>query len=312
MDIRQLRYYLAIAEAGSITRAADLIGVAQPALSQHVKTMEEMLGTPLLIRSKSGVTPTEAGQLLMQRARAILDDLARTEDDIRTLDADPMGEVRIGLPGTISNIIAIPLIKAVRARYPRIRLNIAEAMSGFIAGWLEEGMVDLAVLYEPSRSREIASTLLLEEELVVLWSGKTDCLTEMSLTGLRDVPMILPSGAHGLRVLVDRACAAHGFMANVSLEVDSYANIKRLVAEGFGASILPTHAILPELYAGTLAISHISPPGLWRGAWLVHPAGRPATRAKEAVLAMTAEVVKSLLEDGSWAAVRSSEFQKTP
>ncbi|WP_417210326.1 LysR family transcriptional regulator [Antarctobacter sp.] len=307
MDFRQLRYFLAIAEAGSITRAAEHVGVAQPALSLHIKTMEEELGTQLLIRSKSGVAPTEAGQLLMQRARAILDDLARTEDDIRTLDSDPMGEVRIGLPGTISNIVAMPLIKAVHTRYPRIRLNIAEAMSGFIAGWLEEGVVDLAVLYEPSRSQGIASTLLLEEELVVLWPGETDCLAEMGLSGLRDLPMVLPSRAHGLRLLVDRACATLGFSPNVALEIDSYANIKRLVAEGFGASILPTHAVLPETHAGTLAISHIAPPGLWRGAWLVHPSGRPATRAKEAVLSLTTEIVRSLIADGTWAAVRSTQ-----
>lgn len=310
MDFRQLRYFLAISEAGSITRAAEQVGVAQPALSLHIKNMEEDLGTPLLIRSKSGVTPTAAGQLLLQRARAILDDLARTEDDIRTLDTDPMGEVRIGLPGTISNIVAMPLIKAVRARYPRIRLNIAEAMSGFIADWLEEGIVDLAVLYEPSRSQSAASTRLLEEELVVLWPAETDCLAEMSLSALRDLPMVLPSRLHGLRLLVDRACAEHGFSPNVALEIDSYANIKWLVAEGFGASVLPFHAVLPEIQAGVLATSRITPPGLWRGAWLVHPSGRPATRAKEIVLSLTKETVDALIADGTWAAARPSKLQR--
>lgn len=305
MDLRQLRYFLAISEAGSITRASSHIGVAQPALSLHIKTMEEELGTPLLIRSKAGVTPTEAGRLLIQRARAILDDVARTEDDIRTLDADPMGEVRIGLPGTISNIIAMPLIKAARARYPRIRLNIAEAMSGFISGWLEEGIVDLAVLYEPSRSEGIASTLLLEEELVVLWPQETDHLEKMSLTDIRDVPVILPSGAHGLRNLVDRACSALGFAPKVAMEIDSYTNIKRLVSEGFGASILPAHAVLPETLAGTLVVSHISSPGLWRGAWLAHPSGRCPTRATEAIMEITIETIQDLQKNGTWVATRN-------
>ena len=196
MDIRHLRYFLAIAELGSITRAAAQLNVAQPALSLHVKNMEAELGTQLLLRSKSGVTPTEAGHLLMQRARAILDDLARTQDDIRTLESDPMGVVCIGLPSTISTILALPLIEAARKAYPRIRLNVAEAMSGFIADWLAEA---------------------------------------------RD---------------------------------------------------------------GAVEISRIAAPGFWRSAYLVYPSGRPVTRAREAVLALTEEVIDSLLQTGAWAGAR--------
>ena len=304
VDLRQLRYFLAIVEAGSITAAANDLGVAQPALSLHVKTMEETLGSKLLFRSKTGVTPTEAGLLLMQRARTILDDLSRTVDDIRTLGTDPMSNARIGLPGTISNIVTLPLIKALHTRFPRIQLNVAEAMSGFISDWIDEGRVDLAVLYEPSNSPRISSKLLLEEELVVLWPHDPDRPTKTSLADLRDVPMVLPSGAHGLRGLVDRACGALGFAPNVALEIDSYANIKRLVEAGYGASILPTHAVRAESRPGNLSISHIAPPGIWRGAWLTRPEGRPATRAKEAVLSVTEEVIATLLTDGTWAGAR--------
>lgn len=307
MDFRQMRYFLAIAEAGSITRAAEHLGVAQPSLSLHVKTMEEALGTPLLIRSKSGVTPTEAGHLLMQRARTILDDLARTEDDIRTLDVDPMGEVRIGLPSTISNIVALPLIAAARHRYPRIRLNIAEAMSGFIADWLKDGRVDLAVLYEPSRTPDIVSNRLLQEELVVLWSGQTEASEYICLADMGDVALLLPSGSHGLRALAEQAFLTFGNKPNVVMEIDSYANIKRLVAAGYGASILPLHAVQPETRDGTLAISRIAGPGLQRGAWLACPAGRPATRAKEAIMELTVEVINALLDNGIWAGAHPAQ-----
>ena len=304
MDLRQLRYFLTIAEQGSITRASKLLGVAQPALSLHVKQMEESLGIPLLFRSKSGVTPTEAGLLLLQRARAILDDVSRTEDDIRTLDADPMGEVRIGLPGTISNLVALPLIEAARQRFPRIRLNIAEAMSGFIADWMKYGSIDLAILYQPPNLPGIVSKLLLEEELVVLWPADMKCQNEIELSDLRDVSMVLPSGTHGLRALVDPVFSATGFSPNLALEIDSYANIKKLVSAGYGASILPRHAILPEVQNGDLAVSRLRAPGIWRGAWLVHPAGRPATRAKEAILSLLVEVVDGLYADGTWAGAR--------
>lgn len=303
MDIRQLRYFVAIVEQGSITRASEKLRIAQPALSLHLKNMEEYLGTRLLIRSRTGVTPTEAGILLENRARAILDDLARTEDDIRTLDADPMGVVRIGLTGTISAIVALPLIAACKNRYPHIELNIAEAMSGFIADWLSEGRVDMAVLYERSQQEGIISELLLEEELVILW-GSDDCPSKMSVRGLRDVPMVLPSSAHGLRTEINAALSAYKITPNVAIEIDSYANIKRLVAAGYGASILPSHAVLEDVEAGKLSVSKICNPSLWRGAHLMYRSGRPVTRAQEAICDLLREVILELLDTGDWAAAR--------
>lgn len=304
MDIKQLRYFLAIVDQGTITRASRTLNVAQPALSLHIKNMEQRLDTRLLDRSKSGVTPTEAGALLASRARILLDDLARTEADILSLNADPRGVVRIGLPGTISGIIALPLIEAAREKYPRIKLNIAEAMSGFIADWMSEGRVDIAVLYEAARDDSMTSELLLEEELVVVWGGDSARLAQMSLSGLRDVPIVVPSGAHGLRRQIDGALAVLEITPNVAIEIDSYVNIKRLVAAGFGASILPTHAVLEETQTGTLAVSRIADPGLWRGAHLIYPSGRSVSRAQEAIRDLLREVIQELLANGDWAATR--------
>lgn len=319
MDIRQLRYFLAIAEQGSITRAAAQLGVAQPALSLHVKNMEAHLGTRLLTRSRAGTVPTEAGLLLVRRARAILDDLARTEDEIRTLDADPMGQVHIGLPGTISGLIALPLMEQARQSYPRITLTIAEAMSGFVADWIAEGRIDLAVLYDVAQLDGLASEPLLEEELVVLWQGDGHAAPEMppeiapevapeiALTALRDVPLVLPSGAHGLRLLIDTAFQASGFKPRVAVEIDSYSSIKQLVSAGFGASILPAHAATEEIRQGSLRISHIADPGLWRGVHLVTSDTRPKTRAQEAIHLLMREVIGDLLSSGKWASARAPQ-----
>lgn len=304
MDIRQLRYFLEIVAQGSLTRAAESLHVAQPALSLHLKNMEEQLGTRLLTRSRSGVTPTEAGELLLQRARAILEDLARTEDDIRNLETDPSGIVRIGLPGTISAMVSLPLILAARERFPRITLNITEAMSGFVGDWLSEGKIDLAVLYSRSKDARIRSELLLEEELVVLWPADAERPLEMNMEALDNVPMVLPSGAHGLRVLIDRTFQALGFAPEIAMEIDSFNNIKRLVAAGFGPSILPLYAVTEEVAAGSLCVSRIAAPGLWRGAHLMSPGGRPVTRALEAVHALLREVILDLRDKGAWAASR--------
>lgn len=304
MDLKQLRYFLAIVDCGSITGAAQHLNIAQPALSIHVKNMEDHLGTPLLLRQRSGVQPTEAGLLLAQRARALLEDFARTQDDIRTLEGDPMGVVRIGLPGTISNIVALPLIATARARFPRIQLTIVEAMSGFIADWLAEGRVDLAVLYDGSPNRGTSARRLLEEELVVLWPPGRKAAPEIALADLAEVPMVLPSSAHGLRQGIDAALRQVGISPRVALEIDSYFNIKRLVAADYGASILPRHAVEEEAAAGRMEISRLAAPGFWRSAYLVHPINRPATRAIEALRPLTEEVIAELLATGAWAGAR--------
>ena len=369
MDLRQLRYFSAIVAHGSITRAAAALGVAQPALSTHLRNMEARLGRPLLIRGRAGVTPTEAGALLAARAERVLQDMARLEEDLRDLDRDPAGAVHVGLPGTVAEIVALPLIQAVSARYPRVRLTIAEAMSGFIGAWLAEGRVDIGVQYGPSVDDGILGEKLLEEELAVIWpgagrggagemrrgglpdggaedgidvhvgsAGRGDGLAErggaedgsdggqgdgsagaalapvlpgappgvVELDALQDAPMVLPSGAHGLRALVEAACARLGFAPRAVVEIDSYANIKRLVAAGHGASVLPLHAVRAELAAGALRASRVAPPGLRREAWLAWPAPalRPPSRAQEAVRDTLREVILSLAETGAWADVR--------
>ncbi|MBY6116046.1 LysR family transcriptional regulator [Mameliella alba] len=304
MDTRQLRYFTEIVSQGSISRAAGVLNIAQPALSQAVRTLEERLGTQLLTRSHAGVAPTEAGALLARRARRILDDLARTEDDLRNLEQDPSGEVRIGLPGTISGIVALPLITAARARYPRISITVAEAMSGFIAEWLAEGRVDLALLYSAGNKRGAVAEPLLEEELAVLFGAGVAAPAEMPLTELRDRPLVLPSPAHGLRSQIDAAMQELGFAPQVAVEIDSYINIKRLVAAGFGASILPLHAVRDEGAQGSLTVCRLAAPGLWRGVDLLSPTDRPVSRAQEAVRDLLREVVADLLREGRWYGAR--------
>ena len=147
MDLRQLRYFLGIVEAGSFSKAAQRLHVAQPALSQHVRNMELDLGVELLFRTPQGVTVTEAGETLLRHARAVLAQVAVAREEVIARQAEPEGEVRFGLPGTISERICVPLILEARRRFPKVKLRIAEAMSGFVLDWLREGKIDLGVLY---------------------------------------------------------------------------------------------------------------------------------------------------------------------
>lgn len=304
IDTRQLRYFLEIAKQGSITAASVTLGVAQPALSLHLRKLEDQLGTPLMQRQRSGVVPTEAGLLLIERGRRIVDEMSRTIDDISTLGSDPSGTVRIGLPGTISSIVSLPLITAARKRYPRITINIAEAMSGFISTWAAEDRVDMCILYRDIGLPGFRSDLLVEENLVILSQASVDASEHVSLKTLSGQMMVLPSKGHGLRDLIDKEFQAIGMNASVALEIDSYANIKSLVANGFGSSILPAHAVREERDNGTLSVSQIEGGGLCRQVHLITPTRRPVTRAQLLVTELLREVVSDLIKTEHWSGAK--------
>jgi LysR family transcriptional regulator, nitrogen assimilation regulatory protein len=311
MDIRQLRYFVAIVEQGSFSRAAEFLHVAQPALSLHVRNMEADLGTELLFRSPRGVEPTEAGSILLRHARIVLDQMTVAEEEIRGHQNDPAGEVRLGVPGTIGQILAVPLITAVHLRYPKIKLRIAEAMSGFILEWMREERIDLAVLYGRVDDHGIRTEHLLEEDLQFF--GPTEGVraepmpppgTGLSFAQAASMPLILPGQGHGLRDLLDDAAEAGRQDLNTVIDVDSYGNIKALVAEGLGYSILPENAISAEVAEGQLRSWTIGDPAISRSIHLAHSASRPMTNAVTVVLALARETLRDLARTGRWVGAR--------
>ncbi|WP_322867543.1 LysR family transcriptional regulator [Aquicoccus sp. G2-2] len=312
MDIRQLRYFVAIVEHGSFSRAAEAVHVAQPALSLHVRNMEAELDTKLLFRNPKGVVPTEAGEILLRNARIILDQLTVTEEEVRGHENDPSGVVRLGLPGTISEILSVPLIMAARSRYPKVELRIAEAMSGFVLEWLSESRIDLAVIYRNVNENGLASVELLEEDLVFFAPSQglndkgilpaADATPE--LAEVAHLPLIVPAKTHGLRMLIDNHANATGVALNVAIEVDSYANIKELVSAGLGCSILPLNAISREVAAGRLTSWRTRDTPLRRSAFMAYPVARPMTNAVTAIRNLAEDVLRDLARNGSWIGAR--------
>lgn len=301
MDLKQLRYFLAIVEEGSFSKAARRVGVAQPSLSFHVKNMEAELGVPLLQRVSSGVVETEAGAILAHRARLLLADFESLQDDVRRTGSEISGTVRLGLPGTISALLAAPLITRCAAEFPKVKIIVAEAMSGFVKDWLGEGRIDIAVLYEDYAGPEISSRLLLREELVLLVSPKTDCTGKTAIEVLDQVPLVLPSASHGLRKMLDRAFGKKSIELSPFIEVDSYGNIKQLVEDGYGASILPFHAVSREVDEGRLAVLRFPDRSIQRGIYLSALKSRRLSRAAVEVEKTLLDLIAELLAEGKWA-----------
>jgi LysR family nitrogen assimilation transcriptional regulator len=227
LDLRQLRYFIAIAEAGSFSAAAERLHIAQPALSQHVLNMEAELGARLLQRNPRGVVATEAGTRLLARARAIEVEFQSLGDHVRGA-AIPRGQVRFGMPGTINEQLGVALIEAGRQLYPEVKIRISEAMSGFVLNWLRDGVVDVAMLYNVPDEKGLVLHHALTEEIHLFgipglkpWpSGKRVTLA----TALR-LPLILPSPGHGLRELIETAAREIGQLVAPSIEIDSYRQI---------------------------------------------------------------------------------------
>ena len=171
MDVRQLRYFLAIAEEGSISRAAERLGVAQPSLSQHIKNLEEDLGVELLVRSARGVSTTESGAVLVAHARGILRAVELAREDVRHLSTEPRGVVAVGLPSSVSMVLTVPLAETVRVDLPHVTLRTMEAMSGHVLNWLEEGTIDLGILFNAAGLRHLVVKELMVEDLYLIGPG---------------------------------------------------------------------------------------------------------------------------------------------
>ena len=306
MDLKQLRYFVAIVQSGSITRASQQLNVAQPALSLHIRNMEADLGVPLLFRTSQGVQPTEAGQILMRNAQVILAQFEQAQAEIKGASAEPAGDVRLGLPSSIAHTLGVPLILAARERYPRINLRIAEAMSGYVLDWLRLGRVDLGLLYALVEDRGLRSISLMSEALMMCGLAGSDALPQggqVSLAALAKRPLILPSPGHGLRDFLDEKAAAEGVRLTPAFEIDAFGAIKALVEKGLRLSVLPAHAIAREVAEKGWRAWAFDPP-LVRTVHLVLPTDRPLSQAAQTIESLCRTTLADLVRSGVWSSAR--------
>ena len=240
MELRQLRYLVRVAELGSMGRAAADLGVVTSTLSQQISRLESELATRLLNRGAAGVVPTDAGLAFIQQAQLVLRhaDGAVQAAQRRRLS----GRASVGLAPTTAAVLGLPLLRAMRERYPDVRLHLVEGLSGHLAAMLNSRQIDLAIVLNADAGRRWSVTPLLQERLFLLAVAglpglpRTASVTIAQLAGL---PLILPSGPHGLRSTVDHAFAVAGVQPRVVAEIDSLAMLMDAVADGQAATIQP-------------------------------------------------------------------------
>jgi LysR family transcriptional regulator, regulatory protein for tcuABC len=250
MELRQLRYFVRIVELGSMSRAAADLDMVQSALSQQITRLEGELSTRLLHRTPRGVSPTEAGVAFFREAQLTL---RHAEQAMRVAQqARLSGTVSVGLAPTTSAVLGLPLMQAMRERYPDVRLHMVESMSGHLTAMLNARQLDLAVLFDTrlhqtrqtGGGRRWSVMPLLEEDLFLVRRAAAPHLpAEIAIAGLADEPLILPTGPHGLRSTLDTAFAGAGISPRVVLEVDSLAMVMAAVDAGLGATLQPWAAL---------------------------------------------------------------------
>ncbi len=307
MDLKQLRYFVAIVDYASLSKAANHLFVAQPALSQHVRHMEEELKVQLLHRTPKGVEPTDEGKRLYIHAKKILTLAAETADVVRDAVINPLGEVRVGMSGTVSELVSVPLIQAARDRYPNVKIRPVEAMSGYVLDWLRRGDVDVALVYASSDPKGVAVHHVLTEELVLF--GKpgigpigAEAESTVKLADALKLELILPALGNGLRGLIEEAAMSIRAPVTPILEIDSYIQIKKLSKIGAGFGILPETAIAAEVLDGRLQRWHIGTPPLRRQIYLIYSKERPLSTAARAITRLAWDVTRQLVREGTWLA----------
>jgi len=307
MELRQLRYFVAIVDHGSLSRAATVLHVAQPALTQQLRQLEEELGAQLLHRSAQGVLSTDAGKVFYEHAQAILKQVADAKSAVTQSAERPSGSVTLGLPHSISGALALPLLSAARAQFPEITLQLTEELTGNLAEQLKSGRVNLAVLFDDGQLSPFVCTPLVEEELRFIcragspWADGRDRVT---LAQALAAQLILPGPQHGVRPRIESVARGAGLATSNVIEINSIAILKSAILADMGATILPVAPVLAEIERGAMVALPIEQPSIARTVVLCGSKNIPLTNAGAAVSRLACQVAADLCRSHYWLGAR--------
>ncbi|WP_422087569.1 LysR substrate-binding domain-containing protein [Variovorax sp.] len=310
MELRQFRYFVAIVDCGSLSRAAQQLFIAQSALSKQMAELEGELGASLLLRSRNGVAMTEAGKVFYEYAQGITKQVSDARAAVHVAADSVAGSVVAALPQSVSPMIALPLMRAAARRYPDVVLHLNEELTGNMADQLLRGRVDVAMFSPTMPAEDIAFTPLVEEDFVFLESPQSPHALppgDVSIEQATARPLVWPANAHGhcTRWLVDGLLEAAGHPpARVAAEINSVYTLKAAVEAGLGPTIMPLGLVQREMKEGRLAAHRITSPAMFRTLGLCVSVHLPTTNAKRAVCALIGEVVRTLCESGEWQGAR--------
>lgn len=302
MELRQIRYFVRVVELGSMSRAALELDMVQSALSQQISRLESELSTRLLQRTSKGVTPTEAGLAFFREAQLTL---RHAEQAVRAAQqARLSGSVSVGLAPTTAAVLGLPLLRAMRARYPDVRLHLVESMSGHVSTMLNARQLDLAVLFNTDPARRWSTMPLLEERLYYIRARREvngEPSARVRATALKGVLLIMPTGGHGLRSALDAVFNRARIQPTVVVEIDSLSMLMDAVEAGLGGSLQPWSAVSRYSDATErFALSELADPLARRRNVLCSLSDDELSPAALATRVVLADCARELVRSGRW------------
>jgi LysR family transcriptional regulator, nitrogen assimilation regulatory protein len=296
MDLKQLEYFVRVAELGSFTRASIALDIAQPALSRQVRLLEVELRQNLLTRNGRGAVPTEAGKLLLAHGRGILHQVERAREELGRVRGSLAGRVAVGLPTSLARVLTVPLTRAFRQQMPDATISISEGLSVAMQESLVNGRLDIAVLYNAQPTDEVDITPLLEEEMLLVQARPAGLLEDpapgpVALATVAQLPLVIPSRPNAIRMHVESEMANIGCRLNIALEIDGVSAILDLVADGAGSAVLSRNAVANSVRPSAFTVRTIHEPPLRTKASLAISSLRPSTLTQQATLELIRQTV---------------------
>lgn len=290
MDLRQLEYFVAVVEHGSISRAAVALNLAQPSVSRQIALLEEELGQRLLDRTGRGVAATAAGETLLSHARTMLNSASQALSDLKEMHAEPVGSVVVGLPHRVAASLAVPLIREFRRRLPHALLSVVEGLSLSLREGMIAGRIDLGLMFDPAPTPLLSYEPLMRESMLLVAPKGYRLPSRIGLSALADFPLVLPGTHNPIRSLVDAVLLPRKIRLNVVAEVGAVHTALSVVEEGLACSILPDSALNLAGARTGIQSAPIGPPAIRNQLVLAMPRARPANR----LIAETAKLLREL------------------
>ncbi|NUU21644.1 MAG: LysR family transcriptional regulator, partial [Streptomycetaceae bacterium] len=302
MNLKQLEALVTVADVGSVTRAASLLRLVQPAVTRQIRSLEEELGVALFERTRQGMRTTEAGAAVVERARRALRELERARAEARPVPGVASGIVSLGLLESTSDLLAEPLVTAIARDHPGIDLRLISAYSGHLQQWLDDGDLDATLLYNLDSTPSLNARPLLRENLWAVAPPSAGLRADHAVpfAELASHPLVMPTAGHALRTLIDVAAARAGVQPDIAVQTNSMRMQKRLVQGGHGWTVLPGVGNADDIAAGTLSGAPLCEPDVWRSIVLGTPRGVRTSTAVDAVVRELVRQVRAAVATQRW------------
>ncbi len=278
MNLKQLEYFVRVAEVGSFSKAAVLLDIAQPALSRQVRLLETDLRAVLLQRTGRGVVLTEAGKRLFEHAAGILQLVAQAREDLEAGRDEPTGRIIIGLPPSMGRVLTLPLVQGFEASLPKARLAIVEGLSAHITEWIATGRVDIGLVLNPQSQEAIEVRPVFEQELCLVSPAGTGAPEhQVPFNSLGSYPLVIPERTHAIRRMIENQAALSHIKLQIAWEVSGVQSILDLVRCGHGHAVLARGAVLASGQREAFRVRALTHPSLYSRLFLATSTSKPST-----------------------------------